>query len=88
MWREASRTATVFGINAIAFVPYLLFLLHWRWWTFLLATSCVVALALLARYGMNPMASLRLLRARIGQFINRGVRPNGRPNAILRRLIQ
>ena len=58
-WRDSARIPRFFLIDARAAFPLLLFLLHIRVWSFLLA---LVAMALLERYGFSVTVFLRWLR--------------------------
>ena len=53
IWRDASKTPSLFGIPCTAFLPLFLWGFHWAWWTFWLALGSVVAFGALARLGIT-----------------------------------
>ena len=61
-WRDSSRTPRFYGIDARATFPLLLFLLHIRWWSFIVAVIATVFFAFLERYGFKVSIFLRWLR--------------------------
>lgn len=62
-WRDSARAAKIWGLDARAAFPFLLFLLHIRWWTFIVAIVTTVFFALLQRYGFTVPVFLRWLRS-------------------------
>lgn len=52
-WRDTARPARFFIIDAKAAFPFLLFLLHIKLWTFVLACVATVFFTLLARWGFT-----------------------------------
>lgn len=61
-WRDTARNPEFFGIDATAVYPFLLFFLHMRWWTFMLALTAAVSLGILARFGFTLPVFFRLAR--------------------------
>jgi intracellular multiplication protein IcmT len=61
-WRDSARTPKFFFIESWAAFPMLLFLLHIRWWTFILAIVFTIFFSLLYRYGFSIPVFLRWLR--------------------------
>ncbi len=61
-WRDSARTARFWFIDARAVFPFVLFLLHIRWWTFWLALVAMLFFAMLERYGFTVPIFLRVLR--------------------------
>lgn len=61
-WRDSSRAARFFLIDARAAFPFLLFLLHIRMWTFIVAVVTVIFFGALERYGFSVTVFLRALR--------------------------
>jgi intracellular multiplication protein IcmT len=61
-WRDSARSARFFIFDAMACFPMLLLLFHIRLWTFILAISTMVFLALLGRYGFTTIVFARWLR--------------------------
>ncbi len=62
-WRDTARPAQFFGVDAIAAYPFLLFMVHMRWWTFWLALVATIALGVLSRYGFTLPVFVRLARS-------------------------
>lgn len=62
-WRDSARAARFFIVDARAAFPFLLFLLHIRWWTFFLAIIAMCFFGLLERYGFTVVVFMRLLRS-------------------------
>ena len=65
-WRDSARSARFFIIDARAAFPFLFFLLHIRWWTFILATCAMIFFGLLERYGFTVPVFWRWLRSFLG----------------------
>jgi intracellular multiplication protein IcmT len=61
-WRDSARNARFFLVDARAAFVFLLFLLHIRWWTFILAVVTVIFFAALERYGFTLTVFGRWLR--------------------------
>jgi len=62
-WRDSARPARFFLVDYRAAFPLLLFLLHIRLWTFLVALFAMFLFYLLERYGFTVPVFLRLSRA-------------------------
>ncbi len=62
-WRDSARTARLWVIDARAAFPLLLFLLHIRLWSFILAVAAMAFFALLERYGFTTTVFLRWVRS-------------------------
>ncbi|HEU0117315.1 MAG TPA: IcmT/TraK family protein [Alphaproteobacteria bacterium] len=62
-WRNTQKPARFFALDARAFAAILLFLLHARLWTFILAIVVMFVFWLLERRGLTFEASLRALRS-------------------------
>lgn len=52
-WRDTARHARFFMVDARAAFPLLLFLLHIRYWTFIVAVVCMTFFAMLERFGFS-----------------------------------
>ncbi len=61
-WRDSARNPRFFLIDARAAFPLLLFLLHIRIWTAVVALLAMTFFGLLERYGFSPVVFLRWLR--------------------------
>lgn len=61
-WRDSSRTARFFVIDAAAAFPLVLFLLHMRVWSFVVAVLTMSFFTLLRHYGFSVPVFLRWLR--------------------------
>jgi len=62
-WRDSAREPRLFFIDAKAVFPMLLFLMHIRWWTFIVATMVVLFFTTLNRFGFSMVVFLRWLRS-------------------------
>jgi len=61
-WRDSARQTRFFLIDARAAFPLLLFLLHIRFWTFVLSILTTLFFAVLERYGFTVSIFVRWLR--------------------------
>lgn len=61
-WRDSARKARFFMVDVAAAFPLLIFLLHIRLWTFLVAIITTVFFSVLSRYGFTIPVFLRWLR--------------------------
>lgn len=61
-WRDSARNARFFMIDVVAAFPLLIFLLHIRMWTFLLAIATTAFFTVLSRYGFSIPIFLRWFR--------------------------
>lgn len=61
-WRDSARSPRFFLIDARAAFPFLLFFLHIKLWSFILAAVAMCFFALLERYGFTVSVFLRLAR--------------------------
>lgn len=64
-WRDSARSPRFFIIDARAAFPLLLFLLHIRLWSFLLALATTIFFAGLERYGFSLTVFGRWLRSKL-----------------------
>jgi intracellular multiplication protein IcmT len=62
-WRDSARAARFFIIDAKAAFPVMLFLLHIRWWTFIIAMIATFFFTILNRFGYSVEVFLRFTRA-------------------------
>ncbi len=62
-WRDSARSARFFFIDYRAAFPFLLFLMHIRWWTFFIALGAMLFFWILERYGFTVPVFLRLARS-------------------------
>ncbi len=62
-WRDSARRPKFFTIDAYATFPFLLFLLHIRLWTFILAICTVIFFGTIEKFGFTVPVFLRWLRA-------------------------
>ena len=61
-WRDSARTARFFVVDAKAAFPMLLFLLHIRYWTFIVAVVAMTFFAMLERFGFSITIFGRVVR--------------------------
>lgn len=62
-WRDSARNPRFFLIDARAAFPLLLFLLHIRVWTFVVAIIVMAFFAAIEHYGFSLVVFLRWLRS-------------------------
>jgi intracellular multiplication protein IcmT len=62
-WRDSARPARFFFIDANVAFPLLVFLVHIKLWTFILAVIVMAFFTLLSRYGYTVGVFLRILRS-------------------------
>jgi intracellular multiplication protein IcmT len=61
-WRDSARSPRFFLIDAKAAFPFLLFFLHIRLWSFIVALVAMCFFSLLERYGFTVTVFLRWAR--------------------------
>jgi len=64
-WRDSARRPRFFLVDARAAFPLMLFLLHIRIWTAVLALLAMLFFALVERYGFTIPVFLRWLRSKL-----------------------
>lgn len=62
-WRDSAREAKFFVFDAKAAFPFLLFLVHIRWWTFIAATCTMIFFTVLNYFGFSIVVFLRAVRS-------------------------
>jgi intracellular multiplication protein IcmT len=62
-WRDSARSARFFIVDAQAAFPLLLFLVHIRLWTFIIACVAMLFFTLLNRFGFSVIVFGRLFRS-------------------------
>lgn len=62
-WRDSALPAKFFFIDAKAAFPLLLFLIHIKLWTFIVATVFIAFFTILNRYGYTINVFLRIIRS-------------------------
>lgn len=62
LWRDTALTPKIFILDARAVFPLALWLFHWAWWTAGLAFTAIIALYLVQRTEMTPLACFRAIR--------------------------
>lgn len=62
-WRDSALQAKFFFVDAKAAFPLILFLMHIKLWTFIVAVIVMGFFALLSRYGYSVEVFLRILKA-------------------------
>lgn len=62
-WRDSARLARFWFLDCRAAFPFLLFLMHIRLWTFLLALFATFFFAALERYGFSVVVFWRWFRS-------------------------
>lgn len=64
-WRDSARPIKFFIWDGKAAFPMVLFLMHIRLWTFIVAVATMMFFTILNRYGFSPMVFLRWARSSI-----------------------
>jgi intracellular multiplication protein IcmT len=62
-WRDSARSVRFFFFDAKAVFPFVLFLLHIRWWTFILALVTAITFTILNHFGFSVPVFLRFMRS-------------------------
>jgi intracellular multiplication protein IcmT len=65
-WRDSARPARFFIVDAKAAFPILLFLMHIRLWTFIVAVVAMLFFTMLNKFGYSIEVFLRILRSFFG----------------------
>ena len=65
MWRETKRTPKIAWIDASAFIPVFVMLVHIRLWTFEVSLVSVAFFTVLAKFGLTPAVLYRKIRHKI-----------------------
>lgn len=61
-WANSARRANFFGIDAVAFYPFLILIIHLSWFTFYVALTFMITLIILKFFGITPMVAIRVLQ--------------------------
>lgn len=61
-WRDSARSIRFFLWDGKAAFPMLLFLMHMRIWTLVVAVGAMMFFSILNRYGFTPIVFFRWLR--------------------------
>lgn len=61
-WRDSSRIARFFMVDARAAFPVFIFLMHIRWWTAIIALVSLVFFGFIEHYGFSVPVFFRWLR--------------------------
>lgn len=61
-WRDSSRTARFFFVDAVAAFPIVIWFLHIRWWTFFLVIFSLSFFMILERFHFTVPIFFRWLR--------------------------
>jgi len=62
-WRYTMKSARFFALDAFSVFPFLLVLIHVRWWTILLAAVVTAVFWVAERMGLRLLPALRAVRA-------------------------
>lgn len=62
-WRDSSRMARFFVVDARAAFPIFLFLMHIRWWTAIVAIVSLVFFGFIEHYGFSVPIFMRWFRS-------------------------
>lgn len=63
VWRDTARPFMLGPIDGRAVFPIVIFALHIRWWTFILAVSVIAVILIIGRFGYTPRIALLALRS-------------------------
>ena len=64
-WRDSARSIRFFVWDAKAVLPFAIFIVHMRWWTFIFAVVTMTFFSILNRYGFKPVVFVRWLRNKL-----------------------
>ena len=62
-WRDSARSVRFFIWDGKAVFPMLIFIVHIRLWTFVVAIATMMFFTILNRYGFSPIVFLRWIRS-------------------------
>ena len=62
-WRDSARSARFFLVDARAAFPLFIFLMHIRYWTFILVIVSAVFFSIIEHYGFTVPVFLRWVRS-------------------------
>ncbi len=62
-WRDSARSARFYMVDANASFPLLLFLVHMKLWTFILAILFMIFFSIVARFGFTVPIFFRWFRS-------------------------
>jgi len=62
-WRDSSREAKFFFLDAQAVFPFVLFLLHIKWWTFFVALFAAAFFTIIRHFGFSVIVFARWVRS-------------------------
>ena len=62
-WRDSARTVKFFVWDANSVFPFVIFIMHVKWWTFFLAFGVMIFFTLLNRFGFSLSVFTRWLRS-------------------------
>ena len=62
-WRDSARNVKFFIWDGKAAFPFVLLLVHMRWWTFFLAFGAMIFFTILNRFGFSVVVFGRFLRS-------------------------
>lgn len=62
-WRDSARSVKFFIWDAKAVFPFVLFLMHMRWWTFILSFIVMAFFTILNRFGFSLSVFARWMRS-------------------------
>lgn len=69
-WRDTSLSPDFLGVDSRAALPFVLFIVHMRLWTLMLALSSVVVLGVLAKFGYTvPFFMSKISRSVAGKVV-------------------
>lgn len=71
-WRDSARAVRLAFMSAYVAVPLMVFLLHIRWWTFVVLVVTILVMTVIERFGYSPPVALLALRAWVaGKLVKR-----------------
>lgn len=76
-WRDSARNPRFFFVDALAALPLVLFLVHVRLWTFILAIVTMIFFAVLEKFQFTVPIFMRWLRSTLAGRV-RVARPEWR----------
>lgn len=62
-WRNTALPTMLWAVEGYAVLPFILWLVHIRWWTFWLAVSFCLVLTVIRYFGLDARSAYRLMGA-------------------------
>lgn len=64
-WRDSARSIKFFIWDGKVMFPLIIFFVHIRWWTLILAVGAIIFFTILNRFGFTPIVFYRWFRSKL-----------------------